>query len=89
MRTPRLTPSQWVAVVLLAGAPLILVLCDIGPGRWMNAGQDAVIGRHSFSLSFLAVLLLEFALIWIVAVAVRWFTGRTLVDRLTRRKSND
>lgn len=77
MSKPRLTPLQWIAVVLLAGPPLILVFCDVGPGRWMNAAQDAVIGGHSRSLSSLAVLLLEFALLGIVAVAVRGLTGRT------------
>jgi len=55
----------------------------------MNAAQDAVIGGHSLSLSVLAVLSLEFALIGIIAVAVRWLTGRTLVQLLTKRKSND
>jgi hypothetical protein len=89
MSKPRLTPLQWVAVVLLAGPPLTLVFCDVGPGHWLNAAQDAVIGGHSFSLSFLAVLLLEFALIGIVAVAVRWLTGRTLVQLFIKRKSDD
>ena len=89
MSKPRLTPWQWTGVVLLAGPPLTLVICDIGPGRWMNAAQDAVIGGHSLSLSVLAVLSLEFALIGIIAVAVRWLTGRTLVQLLTKRKSND
>jgi hypothetical protein len=55
----------------------------------MNAAQDAVIGGHSLSLSFLAVLLLEFALIGIVAIAVRWLTGQTLVQLFTKRKSDD
>jgi hypothetical protein len=89
MSKPRLTPLQLVAVVLLAGPPLTLVFCDIGPGRWMNAAQDSVIGGHSFSLSFLAVLFLEFALIGIVAIAVRWLTGRTLVQLFTKRRSDD
>jgi hypothetical protein len=89
MSKPRLTSLQWVAVVLLAGPPLILVFCDVGPGRWVNAAQDAVIGGHSLSLSFLAVLSLEFALIGIIAVAVRWLTGRTLVQLFTKLKSDD
>jgi hypothetical protein len=89
MSKPPLTLKQWVAVVLLAGPPLVLVICNIGPGRWINAAQDAVIGRHSLSLSFLAVLGLEFALLGIVAVAVRWITGRTLVELFTKKKSDD
>jgi len=80
---------QWVAVALLAGPPLTLVFCDVGPGRWMNAAQDAVIGGHSLSLSVLAVVFLEFALLGMVAVAVRWATGRTLVQLFTRRKSDE
>ena len=89
MVKPRMTPLQWVAVVLLAGPPLALVFCDVGPGRWMNAAQDAVMGGHSLGLSVLAVLLLEFVLIGIVAVAVRWLTGRTLVQLFTKRKADD
>lgn len=89
MSKPRLTPWQWVAVALLAGPPLVLVLGNVGPGRWMNAAQDTVIGGHSLSLSVLAVLLLEFGLIWVVAVGVRWLTGRTLVELFTKRKSDD
>jgi len=89
MSNPRLTSLQWVAVVLLAGPPLTLVFCNVGPGRWMNAAQDAVIDGHSLSLSFLAVLFLEFALIGIVAAAVRWLTGRTLVQLFAKRKSDE
>jgi len=84
-----LTPSQWVAVILLAAPPLVSVLCDVGPGRWVNAAQDAVIGGHSYSLSVLAVLLLEFGLIWIVAITMRRLTGRTLVELFTKKKSHD
>jgi hypothetical protein len=89
MTKPRLAGLQWVAVALLAGPPLTLVFCDVGPGRWMNAAQDAVIGGHSLSLSVLAVVFLEFALLGMVAVAVRWATGRTLVQLFTRRKSDE
>jgi hypothetical protein len=55
----------------------------------VNAGQDAVLGGHSFSLSALAVLFLEFGLLWLVAVAVRRLTGRTLVDLFKKKKSHD
>ena len=89
MHKQSLTLSQWVAVVLLAGPPLVSVLCDVGPGRWVNAGQDAVIGRHSYSLSVLAVLLLEFGLIWVVAITVRRLTGRTLVELFTKKPPPD
>jgi hypothetical protein len=83
-----LTPLQWVAVVLLAGPPLVLVIFNVGPGRWINMTQDSVIGGHSLSLSFLAVLLLEFMLIGVVGLAVRWLTGRTLVELFTKKKSD-
>ncbi len=89
MSKPSLTPLQWVAVGLLAGPPLVLVLCYIGPGRWMNVGQDTVFGGHSLRLSVLAVLLLEFVLIWTVASAVRRLTGRTLVELFTKREAGD
>jgi hypothetical protein len=83
-----LTAGQRVAVALLAGPPLVLVLCDIGPGHWINTAQDALIGGHSLSLSFLAVSLLEFVLLGLVAMAARWLTGRTLVDLITKKKSD-
>ena len=44
-------------------------------------------GGHSLSLSVLAVLLMEFACIFIVAIAVRSITGRTLVQLLTRKRT--
>ena len=81
-----LTPKQWIAVILLAGPPLVLVIGNIGPGRWMNEAQDAIINRHSLCLSVLAVLFLEFVLIWIVAKIVLLITGRTIVDNLKKRK---
>jgi hypothetical protein len=84
-----LTPLQWLAVALLAGPPLVLVIFNVGPGRWINRAQDSVIGGHSISLSFLAVLSLEFLLIAIVAKAVRWLTGRTIVELFTKRKSDE
>jgi hypothetical protein len=84
-----LTFKQWIAVALLAGPPLVLVIGNIGPGRWMNLAQDAVIGRHSLSLSILAVLFLEFVLIWIVAKIVLLLTGRTIVNNLKKRKSDE
>lgn len=83
-----LTPLQWAMVILLAGPPLALVIFNIGPGRWVNTVQDSVIGGHSPDLSFLAVLLLEFILIGIVGLAVRWLTGRTLVELFTNKKSD-
>lgn len=89
MSQPRLTPLQLVAVALLAGPPLILVLCNIGPGRWVNEMQDSVLGGHSLSLSVLAVLFLEFVLIGILAATVRLLTGRTLVQLFTKKKSDN
>lgn len=86
---PRLKAWQWALVVVLVGPPLILVLCDIGPGRWLNAVQDKIIGGHSLKLSFLVALLLELVLIAIVAGAVRWFTGRPLVELFTNKKSHE
>jgi hypothetical protein len=88
-KNPRLTVGQLVVVVLLAGPPLVLVLFNVGPGRWMNAVQDAVIGGHSLELSILAVLILESVLLWVVGVGVRWLTGRTVVELFTRKKSDD
>jgi hypothetical protein len=84
----KLTPKQRVAAILLAAPPLVLVIGNIGPGRWINAAQDAVIGGHSLSLSFLGVLLMEFILIGIVAIVVRWLTGRTIVQLFTKKKSD-
>ena len=81
-----LSPLQWVAVASLAGPPLVLVIFNIGPGRWINAAQDSVIGRHSLSLSFLAVLMLEFMLIGAAGIVVRWLTGRTLVALFTKKQ---
>jgi hypothetical protein len=81
--------SLWIAAALLSGLPLVSVLFDLGPGRWLNTAQDAVIGGHYYELSFLAVLLLEFGFIWIVAITVRLLTGRTLVELFTRKKSDD
>jgi len=89
MQKQPLTPKQWLAVVLLAGPPLALVIGNVGPGRWMNEAQDAVIGRHSYSLSVLAVLALEFALIGVVAICVRKLTGRAIVELFTKKKSDD
>ena len=89
MEKKRLTPWQWVAVAFLAGPPVALVIFNIGPGRWANAAQDAVIGGHSFSLSSLAVLAMEFAVIGIVAICVRKLTGRTIVELFSKRKSDD
>src|SRR5262245_20855691 len=83
-----LTARQWIVVVLLAGPPLASVLFNVGPGRWINSAQDAVIGGHSLELSVLAVLLLEVGLLWVVAVGVRWLTGRTLAE-LSRQKKPD
>lgn len=88
MANKPLTPLQWVAVALLAGPPLILVLFNIGPGRWINSAQDSVIGGHSVSLSFLAVLLLEVILIGVLGLVVRGLTGRTLVELFTKKKSD-
>jgi hypothetical protein len=84
-----LTPKQWIAVALLAGPPLVLVIGNFGPGRWMNEAQDAVIGCHSLSLSVLAVLFLEFVLIGVVAIFVRRITGRTIVEVFTKKTSDD
>jgi hypothetical protein len=89
MNKQSLTLPQWVAVVLLAGPPLVSVFCDVGPGRLVNAGQDAVIGGHFYSLSVLAVLLLELGLIWFFAITVRRLTGRTLVELFTKKKPPD
>jgi hypothetical protein len=83
-----LTPLQWVAVILLAAPPLVLVIFNIGPGRWINTAQDSVIGGHSLSLGFLAVLLMEFILIGVVGLTVRWITGRTLVELFRKKKSD-
>ena len=81
-----LTPAQWALVVILAGPPLALVIFNCGPGRWINEFQNSIIGGHSLSLSCLFVLLLESLLIGVIGLAVRWLTGRTLVELLTRKK---
>ena len=76
-----------VLVVLLASPPIILVFLNMGPGRWANGIQDLVIGGHSFSLSFLAVLSVEFVLLAVVARLVLLLTGgRTLADLFTKKK---
>ena len=75
-----LTASQAFFIVLLAAPPLVAVLFDIGPGRWINALQDRVLNGHSLEVSVLGVLGLEFFCLYIVAVIVRWITGRTLVQ---------
>jgi hypothetical protein len=58
-----LTPAHWALVVVLVSLPLVLVILNIGPGRWINEAQDSVIGGHSIEWSVLMVLLLEFLLI--------------------------
>ena len=88
MLKTHLTWSQWITVVLLAAPPLVLVLCNIGPGRRMNSAQDAIFGAHSIEISVLAALLSEFVLIGTLAVVVRWITGRTLVELFTKRKTD-
>lgn len=75
-----LTPLQWLVVLILVAPPVLSVLLNFGPGRWANACQDAVLGGHSRAISILAVLLLEFASLWLVAIAVRGLTGRTIVE---------
>lgn len=75
-----LTLLQWLVVLILAAPPVLLALLNVGLGRWANASQDSVIGGHSPAISILAVLLLEFACLWLVAVAVRRITGRTIVE---------
>lgn len=75
-----LTLGQAIALILLNAPPAILVIFDIGPARWVNRAQDTIFGWHSLELSFLAMLLLEILCIFIIAVAVRWITGYTLVE---------
>lgn len=89
MSKPSLTPLQWFMVALLAGPPVVLVIYSVGPGRWINAVQDSVIGGHSLELSVLAVLGLEFLLLGVVAILVRWITGKTLVELFTKKKSDE
>ena len=83
-----LSAGQWIGAIL-AAPPVIFVCLDIGPGHWANAAQDAVIAGHSISLSVLAVIAMEFALIAVVAIATRWLTGQTLVQLFTKRKLED
>jgi len=88
MQNKHLTPLQWFVVALSAGPPLVAVICSVGPGRWINAVQDSIIGGHSLELSVLVVMGLEFLLLGVVAILVRWITGKTLVALFTKRKSD-
>ena len=80
-----LTPLQWLLVILLAAPPVVLVIGEIGPGRWANELQDALFGGHSGKLSVLAVMFLEFTCLAVVAVAVRRITGRTLAQLFAKK----
>jgi len=84
-----LKPWQLLIVILLAGPPVVSVIAEVGPGRWVNELQDELLGFHSGKLSVLAVLGMEFACLYIVSVVVRWVTGRTIVQLLTKKKKDD
>ena len=51
----------WLFVVFFAGFPVVSVIGEIGPGRWANELQDALLGGHSGKLSVLAVMFLGIA----------------------------
>ena len=77
----------WLLIVLLTGFPVVSVIGEIGPSRWTNELQDALLGGHSGKLSVLAVMFLEFAFLGIVGRAARLITGRPVI-RCVRGKRN-
>jgi hypothetical protein len=76
----------WLFVVFFAGFPVVSVIGEIGPGRWANELQDALLGGHSGKLSVLAVMFLEIACFGIVVRAVGLITGRPRVRIRARKK---
>jgi hypothetical protein len=82
-----------VLVLLLVGPPIAFVSFNVGPGRWANAAQDMLIGRHSLELSFLAVCLLWFVpmgmVFRILNVIKRRLTGQPPIEPLTKTKLHE
>lgn len=85
----KLTFGQVVAVVLLLAPPFVSYFFDTGPSRWLIDFQESLIGGHFPTLTFLALLFLEFLFIGIVGLTVRALTGRTIVQIFTGQTTND
>lgn len=89
----QLTVRQIILIVIsavLIGAPAIfMVETRIGLGRWVLDLQDKLIGSHLMVSSIVIVMLIEILCIgialWIIAIAIRFITGRTLVE-MTKMK---
>jgi len=95
----KLTPRQAIASVALAalfGVPAVaMVELQLGPGRWVVELQERLLGGDYFPVSSVVILMgLELACVLlpllIVALGVRFATGRTLLEVIrSRRPSGD
>jgi len=76
----------WLFGVLFPGLAVASVIGEIGPGRWANRSQDAMLGGHSGELSVLAVIVmfLEIAFLGIVGR----IAGRPVVRLRARKKKS-
>ena len=76
----------WLFVVFFAGFPVVSVIGEIGPGRWANELQDALLGGHSGKLACLLSCSLNRMFSGIVVRAVGLITGRPRVRIRARKK---
>jgi hypothetical protein len=90
----KLTPRQAIAIVALAalfGVPAVaMVELQFGPGRWVVELQERFMGGYCPVSSVVMVMGIELACVLlpllIVALGVRFATGRTLLEVIHRRR---
>jgi len=77
-----------VGAAILGGPAIAMVELQLGPGRWIVALEDNLFGYHFPVTSAAILMLVEIVLIGAIilplALAVRWVTGKTLVELLRR-----